>query len=91
MHEAKELMETLLRYPLATEKAIRMIESENTMTFEVERKASKEGIKKQVQELYKVKVQKVNTMITTRGTKRAYVKLAAETPALDVATQLGLI
>jgi large subunit ribosomal protein L23 len=84
-------METLIRYPLATEKAIRMIEAENTMTFEVERKAKKGDIKKQVQELYKVKVEKVNTMITTRGTKRAYVKLAMETPALDVATQLGLI
>ncbi|MEK6867249.1 MAG: 50S ribosomal protein L23 [Nanoarchaeota archaeon] len=84
-------METFIRYPLATEKAIRMIEAENTMTFEVERKAKKADIKKQVQELYKVKVEKVNTMITTRGTKRAYVKLAKETPALDVATQLGLI
>ncbi|MEK6920669.1 MAG: 50S ribosomal protein L23, partial [Nanoarchaeota archaeon] len=54
-------METFIRYPLATEKAIRMIEAENTMTFEVERKAKKADIKKQVQELYKVKVEKVNT------------------------------
>ena len=84
-------METLIRYPLATEKAIRMIESENTMTFEVEKKAAKTDIKKQVEALYKVKVTKVNTMITPRGTKRAYVKLAMNTPAIDVATQLGLI
>ncbi len=84
-------METFIRYPLATEKAIRMIESENTMTFEVERKAVKADIKKQVETLYKVKVTKVNTMITPRGTKRAYVKLAMDTPAIDVATQLGLI
>ena len=84
-------METLIRYPLATEKAIRMIESENTMTFEVERKARKEDIKKQIEALYKVKVTKVNTMITPRGTKRAYVKLGMDTPAIDVATQLGLI
>ena len=84
-------METLVKYPLATEKAIRMIESENTMTFEVERKARKEDIKKQVETLYKVKVIKVNTMITPRGTKRAYVKLGMDTPAIDVATQLGLI
>ncbi len=84
-------METLIKYPLATEKAIRMIESENTMTFEVERKAQKTDIKKQIEALYKVKVTKVNTMITPRGTKRAYVKLAMDTPAIDVATQLGLI
>ena len=68
-----------------------MIESENTMTFEVERKARKEDIKKQIEALYKVKVTKVNTMITPRGTKRAYVKLGMDTPAIDVATQLGLI
>ncbi len=85
-------MDTLLiKYPIATEKAIRMIEAENTLTFSVERTARKPAIKKQVEELYKVKVTKVNTMITPKGTKRAYVRLAQNTPALDVATQLGLL
>ena len=84
-------MEMILRYPLATEKSIRLIESENTMTFIVEIKASKADIKKQVEDLYKVKIVKVNTQITPRGTKKAYVKLTKETPAIDVATQLGLI
>ena len=84
-------METLIKFPLATEKAIRMIESDNVMTFEVIRKARKEDIKKAVEMLYKVKVAKVNTAITPQGTKRAYVQLTAETPAIDVATQLGLI
>lgn len=80
-----------IKYPLATEKAIRMIESDNVMTFEVERKAAKTEIKKAVETLYKVRVAHVNTAITPRGTKRAYVQLSAETPAIDVATQLGLI
>ncbi len=80
-----------IKYPLATEKAIRMIEADNTMTFEVELKSRKPEIKKAVEMLYKVKVAKVNTTITPQGTKRAYVRLTAETPAIDVATQLGLI
>ncbi len=84
-------MEYIIKYPLATEKAIRMIESENTMTFVVERKARKPDIKKQVQELYKVKIAKVNTTITAKGTKKAYVTLTKETPAIDIATQLGII
>lgn len=84
-------MEMVIKYPLATEKAIRLIESENTMTFVVERKANKAAIKKQIQDLYKVKINKVNTQVTPRGTKKAYVTLAKDMPAIDVATQLGLI
>ncbi len=83
--------EQLIKYPLATEKAIRMIEAENIITFVVERKATKQNIKKQIEQLYKVKVTKLNTTITPKGTKRAYARLAADTPALDIATQLGLI
>ncbi len=82
---------TTIQYPLATEKAIRMIEAENTMTFEVERRATKQEIAKEVEALYKVKVAKVRTAITPQGKKRAYVRLTAATPALDVATQLGLL
>ncbi|MFA4917375.1 MAG: 50S ribosomal protein L23 [Syntrophales bacterium] len=84
-------METIIKFPLATEKAIRMIESDNTITFEVIRRAKKTDIKKAVEMLYNVKVARVNTAITPQGTKRAYVRLTAETPAIDVATQLGLI
>lgn len=83
--------EQTIKFPLATEKAIRMIEAENTITFVVERTAKKPMIKKDIEKLYKVKVTKLNTTITPKGTKRAYARLAMETPALDVATQLGLI
>ncbi|MBI5072520.1 50S ribosomal protein L23 [Candidatus Woesearchaeota archaeon] len=84
-------MELIIKYPLATEKAIRLIESDNIMTFIVDLKAKKAEIKKQVEDLYKVKITKVNTQITPKGTKKAYVKLTKDTPAIDVATQLGLI
>lgn len=83
--------EQTIKYPLATEKAIRMIEAENTITFVVERTATKPVIKKDIEQLYKVKVIKLNTTITPKGIKRAYARLAVDTPALDVATQLGLI
>ena len=38
----------------------------------------------------KVKVDKVNTYIM-KGKKRAYVKFAKEFPAIDIATNLGLM
>jgi len=82
---------TIVKYPVSTEKSIRLMESENKLVFRVEIKASKEEIKKAVEELFNAKVIKINTMITTKGEKRAYVKFSPETPAIDIATQLGLM
>ncbi len=81
----------IIKYPLATEKAIRTMEIENKLMFIVEKKATKPEIKKAVEEAFKVKVTKVNTTILPSGKKKAYVTLAHETPARDVATQLGLL
>ena len=81
---------TIIKYPLSTEKSIRLLEAENKLIFIVDRKAKKDDIKKAVETTFKVKVVKVNTLITARG-KKAYVKLSMETPAIDVATQLGLM
>ena len=81
----------IVKYPLATEKSIRLMEAENKLIFIVDRKATKIDIKKEIESFFKVKVLKVNTLIDTEGEKRAYVKLSPETPAIDIATDLGLI
>ena len=76
--------------PIATEKAIRLIEIENTLIFQVNSSDDKKNIKKDAEELFKVKVEKVNIM--NRGTKKvAYIKLDKAHQAIDVATKLGLI
>lgn len=80
-----------IKFPLSTEKSIRLMEAENKLVFVVDRKATKFDVRKAVEEVFKVKVNKVTTHITTKGEKRAYVKLAPENPALDVATDLGLM
>jgi len=41
--------------------------------------------------LFKAKVMSVNTFITPQGEKHAHVKFAATTPAIDIATNLGLM
>ncbi len=74
-----------------SEKALRLIEEENTLTLIVARTASKHDIKTAVEKLYNVKVEKVRTMITPKGEKKAYVKLAPEYKASELATQLGLV
>ena len=81
----------IIKYPLATEKAVRIMEAENKLVFVVDNKATKKDIKQAVETAFKVKVIRVNTMNTISGKKKAYVKLAIDTPAIDVATQLGLM
>lgn len=81
----------IVKYPLATEKAVRIMESENKLIFIVDRQSNKQEIKAAVEEMFKVKVLKVNTTILPNGKKKAYISLSPETPARDVATQLGLL
>jgi len=84
-------MRSIIKFPLATEKAVRLMELENKMIFVVDTRATKKQIKDAVESQFKVKVVKVNTLISPDMRKKAYVKLSAETPAVDVATELGLI
>lgn len=86
----KPIKHQVIKHPLATEKVIRLMESDNTLAFIVHQDAEKEQIKKTVEEMFKAKVQKVTTTIYG-GQKRAYVKFAQETRAIDIATQLGLM
>ncbi len=80
----------VIHYPISTEKGIKLMESENKLLFVVDRKATKSDIKKAVEESFKVKVTGVNTFIN-QGKKKAYVSIDKSSPAINIATQLGLI
>ena len=82
---------TVLLYPLISEKAVQLVNTRNTIVFIVERRATKSQIKREVEELYNVKVKKVNTLITPDGRKKAYVKLSDEYDASELAAKLGVI
>jgi len=73
-----------------TEKVVRMIEAENKVVIEVDRRANKTEIKKQIEKQLGVKVDAVNTHVKDNK-KFAYVKLNAKNPAIDLATKFGLI
>lgn len=81
---------TIIKYPVSSEKAIRLMEAENKLIFVVDIKASKPVIKTAIEGLFKTKVVNVNTLVVN-GQKRAYVRFAPETPAIDIATNLGLM
>ena len=74
----------------ATEKIVRMIESENLIAFETDRKTTKDEIAKEVEELFDVKVASVRTL-TRKNKKVAYVKLNKDFVAADVAAKLGIL
>ncbi len=76
--------------PMTTEKAIMMIESDNTLMFQTSTKRIKSEIKKEIEELFDIKIGKIRTLV--RGNKKyVYVKLKGDTLAIDIATKLGLM
>ena len=78
--------------PLVTEKTIKSQEGNNTVVFEVKKGVNKTAIKQAIEEIFNVKVEKINVVncatkerrmgkygqykFTTKAIKKAYVKLA---------------
>ena len=85
----KAITEIIL-YPVMKEDDINLIETENKLVFVVGLKATKANIRQSIEEFYKVEVEKVNTTITNKGLKKAYVKLSPEFKASDIAIKLGI-
>lgn len=80
-----------LKYPLMTEKAITLIEKENKLSFIATEKATKTDIKKLVEKVYGVKVDKVNVVNDMKGRKKVTVKLDKKHKAEELASKLGVI
>lgn len=76
--------------PHLTEKSMNAIDQKNELTFVIRRTADKGQVKSAIQEMYEVKVERVNTQITSRGVKLAYVKLSEEDSAEDIAMKMGV-
>ncbi|MEK6874820.1 MAG: 50S ribosomal protein L23 [Nanoarchaeota archaeon] len=80
----------IIKYPLSTEKGIRLMEAENKLLFVVHIKATKHQIKTAIESLYSAKITQVNTFIQY-GEKRAYITFSTQTPAINIATNLGMM
>lgn len=76
--------------PVTTEKAVKMIDTENTLTFETGRRERKNEIKSEIEKIYGVKVVRMGTLIR-KNKKIVYARLGAKNPAIDVVTKLGMI
>jgi len=70
----------IIKHPVSSEKAVRIMENDNKLTFIVDLSSTKKDIK-----------EALRTIITPQGKKKAYVTLPKDKPAIDVATQLGIM
>ena len=84
----KDPYEVIL-HPYVTERALFMMDRENKLQFIVRKDATKDEIKRAIEEIFEVKVESVNTMITKHG-KKAIVKLKPEYSAEEVGMRIGI-
>jgi large subunit ribosomal protein L23 len=76
--------------PVTSEKAVKLIDLDNTLLFETQRQFSKPRIKKEIETIFSVKVEKVRTLVH-KNKKLVYARLSPQNPAIDIATKLGMI
>ncbi len=81
----------VILYPLMTERSVYMIENENKLVFIVKRDATKLDISRAVKTLYGVEAESVNTLISRKSVKKAFVKLKEAYDASDLAIKLGIL
>lgn len=73
-----------------TEKTMNLIDRNNELTFVVLRESDKTSIKSAFEHLFDVKVKKVNTHITSKGLKLAYISFVEKNAAEDIAVKMGV-
>lgn len=81
----------IFKSPVSTERFYKKMETENTVIFYVDAKANKTEIKKAFLEAFNVKPQKINTLVTPGGRKKAYIKIPKTNEASEIANKIGLI
>lgn len=80
----------ILIKPIVTENTFDLIEEQNKIVFYVDKRANKNLIREAVEAIYKVKVTKINTMVTPKGLKKALIKLDPKDSASELAIKLGI-
>ena len=82
---------SILLSPCTSERFYKKMEKDNTIIFYVSQKANKQQIKAAFKEAFGVMPQRVNTMNTVLGRKKAFVKLPKSNEASEIANKIGLL
>jgi large subunit ribosomal protein L23 len=79
----------ILLKPFVTEKTMLQIEKENKIWFIIQDRATRDQVKRAVEEISGMKIKSVNIMRDKEG-KKAIVKISADFSAEELATKLGI-
>ena len=82
---------SILLNPCSSERFYKKMENENTIIFYVAQKANKQEIKAAFKEAFGVKPERVNTLNTILGRKKAFIKIPKGNEASEIANKIGLI
>ena len=81
----------ILISPCTSERFYKKMEKDNTIIFYVNQKANKQQIKAAFKEAFGVMPQRVNTMNTVLGRKKAFIKIPKSNEASEIANKIGLL
>ena len=82
---------SILLSPCTSERFYKKMEKDNTIIFYVNQRANKQQIKAAFKDAFGVKPQRVNTMNTVLGRKKAFIKLPKSNEASEIANKIGLL
>ena len=85
------MIDILLISPCTSERFYKKMEKDNTIIFYVHQKANKQQIKAAFKEAFGVMPQRVNTMNTVLGRKKAFIKIPKSNEASEIANKIGLL
>ncbi len=80
----------MIQNPYVTEKATLMAEKDNVLQFIVDLNDTKASVKREIETLFKVKVARINMMMTSKGKKKAIVSFVESNTATELASRLGI-
>lgn len=83
-------MSGIIEYPWVTEKAMNEMDFQNKLQFIVDLDADKPEIQDAIEDQYDVTIEKINTQVTMKGTKKATVTLSEDDDAQEVASRIGV-
>lgn len=80
-----------LKHPFVTEKAMVLLENESKLQFLVDRNATKQDIKREIEKAFDQKVKNVHTLMSMHGEKKAVVSFENAKAAEEILSRLGIM
>jgi large subunit ribosomal protein L23 len=81
----------VLKHPFVTEKAMMALERQNKVQFLVDHDATKDQIRREIENQFGQQVKRITTMMTMHGEKKAIISFTNEKAAEEILSRLGIM